>query len=142
MSKCQFPRENASRDEITNILRNTRTLAIIGISQDPSKDSHSVAKYLIDVGYDVIPVNPKYDEVLGLKCYPDLKSIPQHVDLVNIFRKPEALSEIVDEAIDIKADYIWMQLGLCDNDSADKARLNGLKVVMNKCIRVEHMDLL
>jgi uncharacterized protein len=86
----------------------------------------------------MIPVNPKYKEVLGETCYPDLRSVPEHIDVVDIFRNVEAIPAIVDEAIDVKADSVWMQLGLAHNESADKARSSGLAVVMNKCIKIEH----
>lgn len=138
MSECEFPITNATSKEITNLLEKSKTIAIVGLSKDKLKDSYMVAKYLMEEGYSVFPVNPKYNEILGIKCYPDLKSIPEKVHIVNIFRKPEALPAIVDEAIEIKADIIWMQLGLAHNKSADKARSHGLFVVMSKCIKVEH----
>lgn len=136
--ECEFPRENATTEEIREILENTRTIAVVGLSQDTSKASYGVAKYLQGQGYKIIPVNPKYTEILGEKCYPDLNSIPEKVDVVDIFRKPQAVPPIVDEAIEIGAETIWMQTGICHNASADKARSAGLKVVMNKCMKVEH----
>ncbi len=139
--ECEFPRENATTDEIKEILENSKTIAVVGLSQDSSKASYGVAKYLQNQGYKIIPVNPKYDEILGERCYPDLKSMPEKIDIVDIFRKPEAVPPIVDEAIEAGAKIIWMQSGICHNASANKARAAGLKVVMNKCMKVEHASL-
>ena len=140
--ECEFSNQNATSEEIKEILQNSKTIAIVGISADESKDSFRVAKYLQEHDYKIIPVNPKYSEILDEKCYPDLKSIPEKVDIVNIFRKPEAVPSIVDEAIEIGAKVIWMQLGICHNAAAEKARNAGLKVVMNKCTKVEHANVL
>lgn len=139
--ECEFPRENATSEEIKEILNTCKTIAIVGISQDADKPSYGVAEYLKKHSYKIIPVNPKYTEVLDEKCYPDLKSIPEKVDIVDIFRKPDAVPPIIDDAIDIGAKVVWMQTGICHNASADKARAAGLKVVMNKCIKVEHWGL-
>jgi uncharacterized protein len=136
--ECELPKQNATSEEIKEILQNFKTIAIVGLSTDEVKDSYRVAEYLQRHGYKIIPVNPKYLEILDEKCYPDLKSIPEKVDIVDIFRKPEAVPLIVDEAIEIGAKIIWMQLGICNNSAAEKARAAGLKVVMNKCIKVEH----
>lgn len=141
MEECEFPRDNATNEEIKELLENAKTIAIVGISSNPDKASHGVAAYLKDNGYTIIPVNPNYSEVLGEKCYPDLKSIPVHIDIVDIFRQPEAIPAVVDEAIEVGAGAIWMQLGLCKNDAADKAKAAGLKVVMNKCTKVEHKNI-
>lgn len=138
MDECEFPKNNATSEEIKEILLNSRTIAVVGISSNPEKASYRVAEYLKNNGYDVIPVNPNYEEVLGLKCYPDLKSIPVHIDIVDIFRQPDAIPPIVDESIEIGAGTVWMQLGLCKNESAEKAKAAGLNVVMNKCIKIEH----
>ena len=138
---CELPKENASDDEIKDILNHYNTIAVVGVSSKMEKASNMVARYLKANGYTMIPVNPNYDEVLGEKCYPDLKSIPVHVDIVDIFRKPEDVPPIVNDAIKIGADVIWMQQGIVHNESADKARDRGLKVVMNKCIKVEHATL-
>lgn len=138
MAECQVPRDNASGEEVVQILKSSRTVAVVGISHKPERDSHMVARYLKEHGFKIIPVNPKYREVLGEPCYPDLASVPDHIDVVDIFRNVDAIPGIVDEAIAAGADTIWMQLGLVHNDSAQKAREAGLKVVMNKCIKVEH----
>ena len=135
---CEFPQSNPTDDEIRHILENYKTVAIVGLSDKPERDSYGVARYLKEHGYTVIPVNPARSEILGDKSYPDLASIPQPVDIVDIFRKVEAIPGIVDEAIKIKAKVVWMQLGLAHNESAQKAREAGLFVVQSKCMKVEH----
>jgi predicted CoA-binding protein len=136
--ECQLPEFNPEDEEIRGILENNRTIAVVGLSNDPGKDSHRVAKYLQEHGYHVVPVNPKADEILGEQCYASLKELPFSVDIVDIFRKIEAIPAIVDEAIAIGAKVVWMQLGLAENQSAHKAMAAGLKVVMNKCLKIEH----
>ncbi len=139
---CEFPVTNADDAEVRQILALSRVIAIVGMSDKPERDSYMVARYMINQGYTVIPVNPNVEEILGQKCYSDLCSIPVKVDIVDIFRKPEAIPAIVDDAIKIGASTVWMQLGLAHNASADKARAAGLNVVMSKCIKVEHHKLL
>ena len=134
-------RSPAADREVRKILCGTKTIAVVGISAKEERASHMVAKYLIGQGFKVIGVNPKFEEVLGAKCYPDLKSIPEHVDMVDIFRKPDAIAAVVDEAIEIGAGSVWMQLGLEDEEAAQKARRAGLSVVMNKCTKIEHIRL-
>jgi predicted CoA-binding protein len=136
--ECQLPEFNPEDEEIRGILENNRTIAVVGLSTDPGKDSYRVAEYLKEHGYRLVPVNPKADEILGEQCYASLKEIPFSVDLVDIFRKIEAIPAIVDEAIAIGAKVVWMQLGLAENRSAHKAMAAGLKVVMNKCLKIEH----
>jgi predicted CoA-binding protein len=136
--ECQLPEFNPEDEETRGILENNRTIAVVGLSTDPGKDSHRVAKYLQEHGYHIVPVNPKADEILGEQCYASLKEIPFPVDIVDIFRKIEAIPAIVDEAIAIGAKVVWMQLGLAENRSAHKAMAAGLKVVMNKCLKIEH----
>jgi predicted CoA-binding protein len=136
--ECQLPEFNPEDEEIKGILENNRTIAVVGLSTDPDKDSHRVARYLQEHDYHIVPVNPKTDEILGQKCYPNLTEIPFSVDIVDIFRKIEAIPAIVDEAIAIGAKVVWMQLGLAENRSAHKAMLAGLQVVMNKCLKIEH----
>jgi uncharacterized protein len=126
-------------DEIKEILSSYKTIAIVGISNKPDRDSYIVAEYLLNQGYKIIPVNPNIDTVLGLKAYPDLISIPEDIEIVDIFRRPEFVDEIVDQAIEKGAKVVWMQLGVINESAAEKARKAGLKVVMNKCIKVEHM---
>jgi uncharacterized protein len=126
-------------DEIKEILSSYKTIAIVGISNKPDRDSYIVAEYLLNQGYKIIPVNPNIDTVLGLKAYPDLISIPEDIEIVDIFRRPEFVDEIVDQAIEKRAKVVWMQLGVINESAAEKARKAGLKVIMNKCIKVEHM---
>jgi len=139
MVECEFPLTNATDEEIVRILDDARTVAVVGISHKEGRDSHKVARYLKEKGYRVIPVNPKYKEVLGEPCYPDLKSVPHAIDIVDIFRRNDAIPAVVDEAIEVGARCVWMQLGLCHNGAADRAREAGLDVVMNKCSKIEHM---
>jgi predicted CoA-binding protein len=142
MTECQIAETNATDEEVESILKESRTIAVVGISHKEERDSHRVARYLKEHGYKMIPVNPKYKEVLGEPCFPDLKSVPEHIDVVDIFRNIDAIPAIVDEAISVGAGCVWMQLGLAHNDAAKKARCAGLKVVMNKCIKIEHAQFL
>lgn len=123
------------------ILTSSRVVAVVGVSSNTGKVSYSVASYLKEQGYRIIPVNPNETKVLGEVCYPDLKSIPEAVDVVNIFRRPEDVPPIVEEAIAIKAKAVWMQLGIVNEKAAERAREAGIEVVMDRCIRVEHMRL-
>ena len=116
-----------------------KTIAVVGISDDPTRPSHFVASFLKEHGYNIVPVNPKYTEWKGEKCYPDLSSIPVKVDIVDIFRRSEAIPPIVDEAIAIKAKVVWMQQGIINEDAAEKARRAGIEVVMDKCIKTEYI---
>jgi len=127
---------------ITTILRNSKTIAIVGASPKPWRDSGSIAQFLIHKEYEVYPVNPKYTEVLGKKCYPDLKSVPVKIDIVDIFRNPDEVGPVIDEAIAVKARTVWMQLGVVNEAAAAKAEKAGLSVVMDHCIAVEHSRLI
>ena len=138
---CEFPDSNPVSDEIREILEKNKTIAVVGLSDKPERDSYRVADYMKEHGYRIVPVNPSKDEILGEKSYPDLKSIPFAVDMVDIFRKVDAIPKVVDEAIGISAKVVWMQLGLAHNASAEKARDAGLKVVQSKCLKVEHKKL-
>ncbi len=136
----EYKSQNSADGEpdVKAILDATKTIAVVGISPKEESASNRVAKYLIEQGFRVIGVNPARSEILGVKCYPDLKSIPEHVDLVDIFRRVDAIPAIVDEAIEIGAGAVWMQLELEHEESAQKARQAGLSVVMNKCTKIEH----
>jgi hypothetical protein len=120
------------------ILRTYRTMAVVGLSNDRRRDSHSVSQYMQAAGYRIIPVNPNETEVLGEKAYPDLASVPEPVEIVDIFRRPEYIPAIVDEAITIGAKVIWMQQGIVNEAAAATARAAGLEVVMDSCIRTVH----
>ena len=121
-----------------DILSEGRTIAVVGLSPRPERDSHLVAKYLKEQGYRIIPVNPMVDEVLGEKSYPDLKAIPERVDVVDVFRKAEDVLPIVDQAIEIGASAVWMQLGIVNEEAATRAREAGLGVMMDLCMLIEH----
>ncbi len=132
---------SAGPEEIAAILKNYRTVAVVGLSADPSRPSHQVARYLQEHGYRIIPVNPGCAEILGEKCYLSLKDIPVPVEVVDVFRKAEFIPAIVDEAIAAKARVVWLQLGLVDESSAQKAKDAGLEVVMDRCMKIEHAAL-
>ena len=140
--ECEFPTINADANEIKEIFGTVKTIAVIGLSPDPSKDSHRVAKYLKEAGYTIIPVYPKEEEILGEKVYRSLKEIPGKVDMVDIFRKPAAVGPIVDACIDRgDVDAVWLQAGIVNNEAAQKARDAGMKVVQSRCAMVDHRNL-
>jgi hypothetical protein len=141
MTECQLPDKKACEEEIATILKKAGSVAVVGISDKEDRDSHKVAKYLKEHGYRMIPVNPKCREVLGETCYSTLREVPEHIDVVDIFRNLEAIPAIVDQAIAIGADCVWMQLGLTHHEAAEKARSAGLQVVMNHCMKIEHAKL-
>ena len=118
-----------------------RSVAVVGLSPDPNRPSHKVATYLVQHGYEIIPVNPDAHEILGRQSYPDLQSLPQLVDIVDIFRRSEEVLPIVDEAIKIGAKAVWMQEGVINEKAAARARDAGLLVVMDKCMFKEHRRL-
>lgn len=125
-------------ERVNRIISNIKTIAVVGISDREDRPSYKVAKYLKDHGYKIIPVNPNLEEVLGEKCYPNLKSIPEPIDLVDIFRRSEETDCLVDEAIEIKPQVIWMQLGVSNPQAAARAEAVGIEVVMDKCLKIEH----
>ncbi len=123
------------------IFEQTKTIAVVGLSKNPARPSHSVPQYLKDRGYRIIPVNPMAEELLGQKSYPDVRAIPEAIDVVQIFRKPEEVPAIVEDAIAVGAKVIWMQLGLVHERAAKRARSAGLQVVMDRCMRATHREL-
>ena len=127
---------------IRRILLYSQTIAIVGLSPKPHRPSNQVARYLMEAGYRIIPVNPGQDTILGLPCYPNLLAIPAQVDLVDIFRRQEEVLPIVEEAIAIGARFVWMQEGIVNDEAAAKARAAGLEVVMDRCTKIDHMNLL
>ena len=127
---------------IAEILRSARTIAVVGLSSKRFRPSYGVAEYMQRAGYRIIPVNPKVENVLGEKAYQQLEDIPEKVDIVNIFRRTEFVAPIVDSAIRIGAKAVWMQEGIVDEASAQRARDAGLTVVMDRCILKEHHRLL
>jgi uncharacterized protein len=138
---CEAPLHNASGDEIRQLLTTAHTIAVVGLSDKPDRDSYRVAAYLQQHGYRIIPVNPAVANVLGEKSYARLEDVPEKIDIVDVFRRPEAVPPIVDSSIAMGAGAVWMQLGIAHNAAADKAREAGLQVVMNKCILIEHRRL-
>ena len=141
MTEKPEPEAPADPREVAAVLNDYRVVAVVGLSENPERPSYQVAQYLQNHGYRIIPVNPGYRQVLGEACYPSLKDIPFPVEVVDIFRKVEAIPAIVDEAIAVGAKAVWMQLDLEEPGSARKAREAGLKVVMNRCMKVEHAAL-
>ncbi|HEY8425169.1 MAG TPA: CoA-binding protein [Limnochordales bacterium] len=128
----------AQQDDALAILKDARTVAVVGLSPDPSRPSHVVASYLKRQGYRVVPVNPTVSEVLGERSYPDLRSVPEPVDVVDVFRRPEHVPAIVEEAIAIGAKAVWLQEGVVHEEAAQRARQAGLRVVMDRCMLKEH----
>ncbi len=126
---------------IEEILCQSKTIAVVGLSPNPMRPSHDVARYLQDQGYRIIPVNPLVEEVLGEKSYPNLSAISERVDVVDIFRRSEEVPPIVEEAIKIKAQVVWMQEGVIHEEAAARAQAAGLSVVMDRCMMVEHQRL-
>jgi hypothetical protein len=138
---CEMPVTNATSAEVRLILTTGRTVAVVGLSDKPDRESYRVAAYLQQQGFKIIPINPNVAEVLGEKACASLLAVREPVDIVDIFRKPEFVPGLVAEAIVIRARAVWMQKGIVHNTAAEKARQAGLKVVMNKCIMVEHQSL-
>ncbi|MCS6954121.1 MAG: CoA-binding protein [Bryobacteraceae bacterium] len=126
---------------IAELLRSARTIAVVGLSSKPWRPSHGVAEYMQRAGYRIIPVNPNETEVLGEKAYPRLEAVPEKVDIVNVFRRPEFVLEIVEAAIRVGAPAIWLQEGVVNEEAAQRARQAGLFVVMDRCILKEHRRL-
>ena len=142
--ECEMPQTHSNKEEIKEIFNETKTIAIIGCSPKSEKDSNKVAVYLQNAGFKIIPVYPKEDMILGEKVYKSLSDIPSDItiDMVDIFRKPEVIASVVDEAInrgDVKC--IWTQLGLVHNEAAKKAQEHGMKVVQSHCTKIEHAHL-
>lgn len=127
--------------QLRQILRSCQTIAVVGLSADWYRPSYFAAKYMQEHGYRVIPVNPKYSEVLGERCYPDLESIPEKVDLVDVFRKSDDCVPIARDAVAIGAKALWMQIGVMNAEAAQYAQAAGLEVVEDRCVKIEHARL-
>jgi predicted CoA-binding protein len=125
-------------DPITEILQRAKTIAVVGLSDNPLRPSHGVAAYLQTQGYRIVPVNPQIPSALGEKAYPSLLDVPEKIDIVNIFRRPEFVEEVVDQAIQLKVPAVWMQEEVIHEKAAQKARAAGIFVVMDRCILLEH----
>jgi len=140
--ECEFPTVNSNKEEVKEIFESVKTIAVLGLSPDETKASHRVAKYLQEVGFKIIPVYPKEDIILGEKVYRSLADIPDSVDMVDIFRKPDALTDIAQVAIsrgDVKV--FWAQQGIVNNRAAEMAKEAGMQVVQNQCAMVDHKNL-
>lgn len=127
--------------DLRRILTDYKRVAIVGLSADWSRPSNFAGKYLLEHSFDVVPVNPKYDEILGQKCYPDLAEISPQVDIVDLFQRTDRVPAFVDQAIAIGAKVVWMQLGIIHEEAAQKARDAGLEVVMDRCMKIEYARL-
>lgn len=125
-------------DPITELLRRSKKIAVVGLSSNPLRPSHGVSAYMQSHGYHIIPVNPNIDECLGEKAYASLRDVPEKIDMVNIFRRPEFVEAVVDQAIELKVPVIWMQEEVIHEKAAEKARKSGIFVVMDRCILKEH----
>jgi uncharacterized protein len=132
---------NEDINTLRRILKQSRTIAVVGLSANWWRPSYFAAKYMQEHGYRVIPVNPQYQEVLGQRCYASLRDVPGEVDIVDCFRRSEDIGPIADEAIAIRAKVLWMQLGVINHEAADKVRAAGLEVVMDRCVKIEHARL-
>jgi len=135
-----------SQQEIRDILKSYRTVAVVGLSRDPAKDSHRVAKYLQSEGYRIIPVNPFAEEILGEKSYKSLRDVPEPVEIVDVFRPSEQVSTVVEDAIKLKnrtgtPKVVWMQLGIVNREAAKRAEEAGFTVIMDRCMMIEHKRL-
>ncbi|MDF2040160.1 CoA-binding protein [Cytobacillus oceanisediminis] len=130
--------ENPSRDEIGVLLKKAKRIAVVGLSGNPERTSYMVSEAMQKAGYEIIPVNPAVDEVLGVKAVTSLKEIEGHVDIVNVFRRSEFLPEIAREFAEIDADIFWAQLGVANQEAYDFLKEKGCTVIMDRCIKVEH----
>jgi hypothetical protein len=126
-------------EHITELLRSAKTIAIVGLSDSPNRTSYGVSQYMQSQGYRIIPVNPAITESLGEKAYPTLSDVPEKIDIVNVFRRSEFVPEVVEEAIRLGVPASWMQEGVVHEEAAEKARVAGIIVVMDRCILKEHM---
>lgn len=134
--------DNPSDNDVKQLLNQAKRIAVVGLSDKPYRDSYRVAEYLQEQGYKIIPVNPEIGEVLGCKAYPDLASVPVPVDVVDVFRRSDAVPEVAEDAVKIKAKALWMQIGVQSQKASELARENGMLVVQNACLKVEHHRLM
>lgn len=128
--------------ELRQILETVKVVAVVGLSDKPDRDSYHVAEYLQSKGYRIIPVNPTVESVLGEKSYASVTAIPEAIDIVDVFRKSEAVGPVVDEAIAAGARVVWLQLGIRNDAAAEKAESAGLQVVQDRCMKIEHTRLI
>lgn len=133
-----MPIENPSREEIGKILKKAKRIAVVGLSDNPDRTSYAVSEAMKQAGYEIIPVNPNIDEVFGVKAVSSMKEIDGHIDIVNIFRRPEFLPELAKEFTQVDADVFWAQQGIENEDAYRFLKEKGHTVIMNRCIKVEH----
>ena len=126
-------------ERITDLLKHSRTIAVVGLTDNPLRTSYGVSSYMQSQGYRIIPVNPNINESLGEKAYPSLLDVPEKIDIVNVFRRPEFVPDVINEAIELGVPAVWMQEGVVHPEAADKARKAGIFVVMDRCILKDHM---
>jgi predicted CoA-binding protein len=138
---CEMPSTNATAQEVRDLLTTAHTIAVVGLSDKPDRDSYHVAAYLQRAGYRIIPVNPAVNEVLGEKSYARLEDVPEKIDIVDVFRKADAVPAIVESAIAVGAKAVWLQEGVVHNAAAERAKAAGLRVVQSRCILKEHTRL-
>ena len=139
-TQCEMPDYMPPPKDIEKILQDSKRIAIVGLSPKTSRDSNKVARYLLEVGYDVIPINPGQQQILERTCYKTLEDIPFAIDVANLFINPARVPPVVEQCIRMGVKTIWMQLGVVHNDAASKARAAGIEVIMNRCIMVEHRN--
>jgi predicted CoA-binding protein len=135
-----FP--NPDDEAIRRLLEKVRRIAVVGLSPKPHRDSHRVARYLLESGYEIVPVYPREEQILGQRVYRRVQDVPGAVDLVDVFRRSEELPEVIDDALAARAGALWLQLGCIDESGARRAQDAGLTVVMDRCLMVEHARLL
>lgn len=134
--------QNPDDEAIRRLLEKVRRIAVVGLSPKPHRDSHRVARYLLESGYEIVPVYPREEQILGQKVHRRVQDVAGAVDLVDVFRRSEELPEVIDDAITARAGALWLQLGCIDEDGARRARDAGLTVVMDRCLMVEHARLI
>lgn len=133
---------NPHEDDIKELLREARTIAVVGLSDQPERDSHRVAKFLQEKGYRIIPVNPKLESVLGEKCYKKVSEIPHHIDIVDVFRRSIDTPSVVQDSLIKDPKAVWLQLGIKNDDSARIAKENNITIIMDRCIKIDYARLL
>ena len=136
------PFRNPDDDAVRGLLERVRRIAVVGLSPKPHRDSHRVARYLLERGYEIVPVYPREDEILGQKVYRSVRDVPGTVDLVDVFRRSEELPEVIDDVLAARAGALWLQIGCVDEAGALRAWEAGLSVVMDRCLMVDHAHLL
>lgn len=141
MASTPYQFTNPSPNEISQTLHDAKVIAVVGLSPDPSRPSYRVARYLLSQGYRIVPVTPNAEEVLGERAYPELQSIPFDIDIVDVFRRSDQVGPHVDEAIAKGVKTVWLQLGIRNDEAAQRAEQAGIRMIMDRCIAVDHRNL-